>query len=136
MTRRLQWGSITRHTLRSGVVKYRARAGDEERRGLGLYDTWEHAELALDEARRGHEALMRSRGPASSFASYGRAWLDAEERRRVRRGLHQERSRFAAHLERAPFAIAPVATIEQRDVQRWARTLVTTTARGITIART
>jgi integrase len=118
---KLAWGSVTEHRTKSGRVKFRARAGDEERSGLGLYDTWDEAEIAVDEARRASKAIERARGAGATFGAYARAWFEREEKADLRRGIKQERQRFETHLANAPFVLWQLATIEQRDVQVWVR---------------
>lgn len=129
---KLAWGSITEHTMRDGVtIKFRARGGGEERKGLGLYDTWDDAEIAVDEARRASQAIEKSRGQGATFGAYAAAWFDREEKARVRRGLDRERVRFDAHVASAPFFRWPIAAIDTRELQIWVRDeLVLRKARG------
>jgi integrase len=123
---RLPWGSISYFRMPDGRMKFRARGAGPERTPLGLHESYDEAAVAVETARRAHEAIVKSKGPGATLADFGRTFL-AESKRR---GVERERSRFELHVATAPFARWPIATIEQRHVQRWILALARTTARG------
>lgn len=123
--RKRAWGSVT-----PWKGRFRARAGDEARTGLGIYDTEDAANAALDEAEAFHRSQAKARGPGASLLGFGRAWLGRVEEDEDRAGVDRERSRFESHIATAPFAEWPIASISQRDVQRWVRDLSKKLAEG------
>lgn len=123
----MTWGSVHYDKARR---KWRARAGDERRTGLGCWDTEEQAEAARAEAHRLAERQVRSTGPEAALVAYGRRWLDREERAGLRRGLDRERNRFERHLASAPFAEYPMVALTRGDVQQWVRELAAGKAEG------
>mgnify|MGYP000731203226 CR=1 FL=1 len=120
------WGTV--HLDRASG-KWRARAGDEDRTSLGLYDSREEAEEARRVAHQLVARRMRSSGPQAAVIAYARVWLDREEKR-GRRGMPQLRSVVEAHIAGAPFASWPLYAVTQREVQRWVRDLSAEPAGG------
>lgn len=121
------WGSVY---FDRGKKRWRARAGDEHRTSLGFFDTEADARAALTYAHRYSGSRLSSRGRDAALVSFGRAWLDREELRGIRRGLDRERSRFEKHIAPASFATLPMGLIAQREIQRWVRELAAAPAEG------
>lgn len=126
MQPRLPWGSITRVQLPGGEWRFRARGGRPARKSLGLWRTYDEAYEAIETARLASIEIARSKGPGATLAHYGRRILEAS----TRRGIERERTRFELHVASATIGAWPIATIEQRDVQRWILSLAGTVARG------
>lgn len=122
----LRWGSINEITLPSGQKKFRARGAGPDRLPLGLHDDYDLAAEAVETARVEHDVHVRSKGSGATLEDFGRAFLKES----TRRGVERERSRFELHIATAAFARWPIASIEQRHVQRWILALAKTTARG------
>lgn len=57
-----------------------------------------------------------------SLRRWGETWLAARERAGYR-GVRTDRSRWAVHVDRAPFADAPITSITQRQLRRWLASL-------------
>lgn len=120
------WGTVH---YDSTAGRWRARAGDEDRTSLGLYDTQAEAEEARAEAHRLYAHQLRASGSEAAVIAYARQWVDAEERR-GRRGVPQLRSVIEAHIASAPFARWPLYAVTQREVQRWILALASEPADG------
>ncbi len=114
--RKRDWGSVS-----PWKGRHRARAGDEDRTSLGIFDTEDLANAALDEARLFHRSIAKAKGPGATLVGFGRAWLERVEREGEREGVARERSRFETHVATADFAPWPIESITQRDVHRWIR---------------
>lgn len=124
--KRLPWGSITHVQLPSGEWRFRARGGRPERKSLGLWETYDQAYESIETARLATIEIAKSKGPGATLADYGRRILGDSERR----GIERERTRFELHIATSTIGRWPIATIEQRDVQRWILTLAKTVAQG------
>jgi integrase len=124
---KLPWGSITRVKLANGEFKFRARGVGPKRESHGLWNTYDEAAIALDDARKLAEATEKSVGGGATLLGYGRRWLQANE---LRRGFDREKTRFELHVATAPFAHWAIRMIEQRDVQRWVLAKAKEVARG------
>lgn len=113
--------------------RWRIRATvDGKRVSLGLCDTREEAEAVL-------AAALAYTGPGrrkvTTLRTYGKGWLDRREKDGHHRHVHVDRSRWARHIETAPFAGKPIRKITRGDVRAWVHLLVRTEANSVKVRK-
>jgi integrase len=117
-------GSITR--LPTG--RYRVQVSvDGRRRSLGVYATRDEAEAILAGANA--ELADSERHDGVTLRDWGSVALDRRETQGLR-GVDEERSRWAAHIEHTELARLPVRHVTRGDVQRWLDVVLLRRARG------
>ncbi len=98
-----------------------------KRRSLGIFDTEDEAGAILDaavderhEMRAPEGVLLRTWGPVA---------LDRREQQGLR-GVEQERSVWATHVDGSDLAELPIRSVVRGDVQRWLDRVLVSKARG------
>jgi integrase len=104
--------------LPSGRFRARLSTADGKRPSLGAYETHAEARAILDAALV--ELTTERMAPAGgvTLRAYAKRWLDRRERDGVR-DVKTERYRWKAHLDTAPFADDPVASLGRQEVIAW-----------------
>jgi integrase len=93
--------------------RFRARAPDAKRTPIGVFDTAEDAERALD----AHFAIaVAPRG--ETLRTYGERWLDARERAGYR-GIEQDVRHWRASVAKWSCYEWPLRELKRGDVRRW-----------------
>ncbi len=107
-------GGVSRHGER-----FRARLRvDGATISLGVYDSREEAELAVDVARKKVDGGVTIPG-AHTLRDWGAKWLDRRETGQRVAGIDRERSVWRTHIVTQPIADFPVGSITRVHVKRW-----------------